>query len=248
MVPAWAEEALYGRVIGVAAGDSLTLMDAQRREYRLRLAGVDAPELRQPFGDEAQSALAAMVLNREVKARVLGPASDGDVPAEVIGPAGSNVNLELLSRGLGWFDYVERLPAAERERYQAASTEAQRERRGLWALDQLEAPRDYRSRIERAVRWWLYVVAFCAVLAGLAGIYAIYGVRIDAWLAKQDELERRRAEDARLAKIASEEETAERERTREVANREMDRLAAEKRVREQSARGAETENRTGLSG
>jgi endonuclease YncB( thermonuclease family) len=52
--------------------ESITSLDAQHREERLRLAFVDAPQIAKPFGDEAQSALAAMVHGREVTANLLG--------------------------------------------------------------------------------------------------------------------------------------------------------------------------------
>jgi len=232
LTPAWGGAVLQGRVVSVTGGDALTLIDALHHEHKLRLAYIDAPELGQTFGDEAQSALAALVLNRDIEAQTLGQAADGSIKAEVKGPNEKNVNLELLSRGLAWHDYFERQPAAEREQYQAASLEAQRGRRGMWALDRLESPRDYRARREQVLRWWLYAVAACAALLLLSGISAIFGDRLEAWLAKQDELEQSRAKDYRLAQVASTAEETERQRTREIANREMDRLASERRKRD----------------
>lgn len=234
LTPAWADAKLRGRVVSVAGGDTLTLIDAQHREHKLRLAYIDAPELGQTFGDEAQSALAAMVLNKEVDALPQGKAADGTMRVEVIDPSGNNVGLTLLRHGLAWHDYFERQPAAEREQYRAASQEAQRDRRGMWALDRLEAPRDYRARREQLLRWWLYVAAGLAALLLVSGAFAIYGDRLEAWLAKQDELEKSRAEGYRLARIASEAEADERQRTREIANREMDRLATERHALEAS--------------
>jgi endonuclease YncB( thermonuclease family) len=191
----WAETVLHGRVVSVTGGDVLTLVDAQHREYRLCLAYLDAPELGQTFGDEAQAALAAAVLNRTVTAQTEGEAGDGCMPAEVISPDGTNVNLELLRRGLAWHNYLDQHASATRDRYRAASMEAQLERRGMWALDSVEPPQDYRARVKRAMRWWFYAIATCAGIAALAGIYAVYGPRIDAWLAKQDELDKSRRKD-----------------------------------------------------
>lgn len=232
LTPASADALLHGRVVSVTGGDALTLVDEQHHEHKLRLAYIDAPELGQTFGDEAQSALAAMVLNRDVEAQVQGKAADGSTQAEVISPTGKNVNLELLSRGLAWHDYFDRQPAAEREQYQAASLNAQRERRGMWALDRIEPPKDYRARREQVLRWWLYIISACALLLALSAIFAIHGDRIEAWLSKQDELEKSRAENYRQAQVASAAEEAEKQRTREIANREMDRLAAKRRTDE----------------
>ena len=47
-------ERLSGRVVGIQDGDTLTLLDANRREQRIRLAGIDAPEARQRYGQAAR--------------------------------------------------------------------------------------------------------------------------------------------------------------------------------------------------
>lgn len=231
--PAWADGVLQGRVISVAGGNALTFLDAQHREHKIRLAYIETPERGQAFGEEAQTALAALALNREVKVQMVEKAADGSPQAEVISQNGQNVNLELLNRGLAWHDYFERQSAAEREQYQAALLNAQRDRRGMWALDRLELPRDFRAHREQLLRWWLYVIGACAMLLLFSAVYAVYGRRLDIWLAKQDALDTPRAEERRVEKPTS--EAAERDRIREIANREMDRLAAERRLRVESA-------------
>lgn len=42
--------AITGRVVGIADGDSLTLLDAANTQYKIRLSGIDSPEKGQPFG------------------------------------------------------------------------------------------------------------------------------------------------------------------------------------------------------
>jgi endonuclease YncB( thermonuclease family) len=232
--PTWADAVLQGRVISVQGGGALTLVDGQQREHRIRLAFIEPPELAQTFGAEAQTALAALVLNREVKIQVLETAADGSQLAEVVSPSDKNVNLELLSRGLVWHAYFDRQSAAERERYQTALLEAQRERRGMWALDRLETPRELRARREQLLRWWLYAIAACAAFVLISGIAVINGHRIDAWLAKQEAQSEANAEEYRKARITAEAAAAERDHTRAVADREMDRLAAERQQRMRS--------------
>ena len=233
--PTWADAVLQGRVISVQSGGALTLVDSQQREHRIRLAFIEPPELAQTFGAEAQAALAALVLNREVKVQVLGTAADGSQLAEVVSPSDKNVNLELLSRGLVWHAYFDRQSAAERERYQTALLEAQRERRGIWALDRLETPQELGARREQLLRWWLYAIAACAALVLIAEVGAVNRHRIDAWLAEQEPRCEASAEEHCKARITREAAASEEDHTREVADHEMDRLAAERRQRLQSA-------------
>jgi endonuclease YncB( thermonuclease family) len=51
--PAWADT-IAGRVVGVADGDTITVLDEQRQQHKIRLAGIDAPEKRQSFGNGAK--------------------------------------------------------------------------------------------------------------------------------------------------------------------------------------------------
>jgi endonuclease YncB( thermonuclease family) len=42
---------LEGRVVRIADGDSLTMLDADQVQHRVRLAGIDVPERGQPLGE-----------------------------------------------------------------------------------------------------------------------------------------------------------------------------------------------------
>lgn len=37
-------ETIVGRVVGVADGDTITVLNAQKVQHKIRLAGIDAPE------------------------------------------------------------------------------------------------------------------------------------------------------------------------------------------------------------
>ncbi len=60
------EATLRGRVTAVADGDTLTLQSAGQ-EHRVRLGGIDAPELAQPHGPQARAALALQCLGRQAE-------------------------------------------------------------------------------------------------------------------------------------------------------------------------------------
>ncbi len=223
---AGADTKVSGQVVSVSGGDVIMLVDALRRQHRLRLAFIDAPELGQPFGAEAQSALAAMVLGREVTAIVRVEVDDGTTKVEVIEPHGHLVNVELVRRGLAWHDYFDAQTKSERDQYQEALKAAQQARQGMWALDRLAPPRGYHVRAGPFVRWWFYAAISLCGLTLLGLLFTIYVKQITAWLETQDELTKSSAEARRLAWIQSEVKEKERESTREIAHREMNRLAA----------------------
>lgn len=59
-------ETLTGTVVGVADGDTITVLDANREQHKIRVAGIDAPEKAQPFGQRSKQSLSAMVFGKEV--------------------------------------------------------------------------------------------------------------------------------------------------------------------------------------
>ena len=56
-------ETLTGRVVGIHDGDTLTLLDAQKRQTKVRLAEIDTPESTQPYGSRSKQALSDLVFN-----------------------------------------------------------------------------------------------------------------------------------------------------------------------------------------
>src|SRR5436853_5931362 len=59
-------QTLSGRVVRVADGDTITVLDATNTQYRVRLEGIDAPESHQAFGTQSKKNLSDIVFGREV--------------------------------------------------------------------------------------------------------------------------------------------------------------------------------------
>ena len=53
--------------VRVIDGDTVDLADAEQRLHRVRIVGMDAPELGQPYGRTAKSALAELILHKEIQ-------------------------------------------------------------------------------------------------------------------------------------------------------------------------------------
>ncbi len=64
-----AQATLTGRIVGVADGDTLTLLDAGKQQHRLRLDGIDAPETGQAFGNRSKQSLCDLAYAREAEAK-----------------------------------------------------------------------------------------------------------------------------------------------------------------------------------
>lgn len=140
-----AQEPLRGRVVAIADGDTITVLDASKRQHRIRLNGIDAPETAQPFSAVSKSHLSDMVFGRDVM--VVGSKVDryGRLVGTVI-VGTTNANLEQLRAGLAWYyrDYAPDVSPENRPLYEAAEAEARVARRGLWRDPSPVAPWAYR--------------------------------------------------------------------------------------------------------
>ena len=61
-----AAETLIGRVVAVAGGDTITVLDDKKHQHKIRLAAIDAAEKAQPFGARAKQNLSDLVYDKSV--------------------------------------------------------------------------------------------------------------------------------------------------------------------------------------
>jgi len=137
--------AIKGHVIGVTDGDTLTVLDADRRQQRIRLAGIDAPEKRQAFGARAKESLSELSFGKQVEVQ----ASKKDRYGRFVGKVlveGRDVNLEQIRRGFAWHykAYQREQSLMDRVLYDAAETEARASGSGLWGYATPLPPWDFR--------------------------------------------------------------------------------------------------------
>jgi len=58
---------LTGKVVSVADDDTITVLDSDNVQHKIRLFGIDAPERGQAFGTKSREALAAAVHEKNVR-------------------------------------------------------------------------------------------------------------------------------------------------------------------------------------
>ena len=95
-------QTIKGRVVSIADGDTLTVLDSQNQQRKIRLNGIDAPESGQDFGQVAKRNLSDLAYGKEVSVVW----SKTDKYGRIIGTVfvgSTNVNLEQLKAGLAWF-------------------------------------------------------------------------------------------------------------------------------------------------
>ena len=57
---------IRGRVVAVIDGDTIKVLDSENTEYKVRLAGIDAPERGQPYSNASRKHLAFLIAGKEV--------------------------------------------------------------------------------------------------------------------------------------------------------------------------------------
>lgn len=130
---------ISGKVTKVSDGDSFFLKSG-KKSYRIRMYGVDAPELHQKYGEFSKKALEDMILNKNVNIKVINEDKYGRKVGKVF-VGNKEVNLELLKNGYVFFyEYY----AKNEKEYRRAYEKALEEKRGLWKYNDVESPRDYR--------------------------------------------------------------------------------------------------------
>ena len=122
-------------------GDSLTLR-VEDKDVRVRLDGIDAPELGQPFGKSARRSLAKICAGKDATVVERGKDEEGRVVGSVR-CAGVDANTEQVRRGMAWV-FQRYLPLGS-PLYEAESN-ARLRGLGLWRDSDPVAPWEWRKK------------------------------------------------------------------------------------------------------
>ena len=147
---------LTGKVSEVGDGASVTVIDNVGKLRKVRLATIDAPEARQPYGRESRQHLSDMLLGKAVKVewrkqdrygRIVGKLILLDPPCATC-PKTLDAGLAQLEAGLAWWDRETRREQtlSDQGYYEYAEFDAKTRRIGLWQDPAPMPPREWRKK------------------------------------------------------------------------------------------------------
>jgi endonuclease YncB( thermonuclease family) len=143
---------IQGRVVGVTDGDTITVLDADHQQRKIRLSGIDAPEKAQPFGQRSKENLSGLVFGRDVtvewrkkdrygrpvgKVKVAEPACRESTCPKTVDACHAQV-----VAGMAWWyrKYAKEQETGDANRYEQSELEARARRIGLWTNPQPKPP------------------------------------------------------------------------------------------------------------
>jgi len=138
---------IEGLVVGVADGDTITVLDQQKNTYKIRLQGIDAPEKKQAFGEKSKQSLQDLVHRKQVRieydkedkyGRIVGKVTVDDV----------DVCLQQLVLGMAWHykKYQNEQSVSDRALYSETELKSKSLKLGLWSDDTPMPPWEFRKK------------------------------------------------------------------------------------------------------
>ena len=130
--------ALSGKVVSIHDGDTITLLQ-DKQQIKVRLFGIDAPELKQPYGKKSKQFLANLIAGQIVEVEENGK----DRYKRTIGTIylnGIDINAQMVANGYAW---------AYRKfskKYTPQESQAKKQRLGLWRDKEPILPWEWRKR------------------------------------------------------------------------------------------------------
>jgi endonuclease YncB( thermonuclease family) len=138
-------ETLAGKVVDILDGDTITVLHEQQ-ETRVRIAGIDAPEKMQAFGQRSKQAMSDCAFGRDVEVQWGKIDRYGRTIGKVLS-GGVDCGLRQIKLGMAWHykAYAKEQTRHDREAYATSEDEAKTDRRGLWSDASPMPPWEYRG-------------------------------------------------------------------------------------------------------
>lgn len=130
--------AISGKVVSIHDGDTITILQ-DKQQIKVRLFGIDAPELKQPYGKKSKQFLSNLIAGKNVEVDENGK----DRYKRTIGTIyvnGTDINAQMVANGYAW---------AYRKfskKYTAQESKAKKQGLGLWRDKEPIPPWEWRRR------------------------------------------------------------------------------------------------------
>lgn len=137
---------LVGRVVALSDGDTVTVLDANSFQHKIRLSGIDAPERKQAFASRSKELLSQLVFNQPVTVEYEKFDRYGRAVGKIL-VRGVDANLQLVKEGMAWHykKYQKEQSPADRVVYARAEDFARSKRLGLWIDPSPIPPWEFRA-------------------------------------------------------------------------------------------------------
>ena len=123
-------------------GDSVTVL-RNNKQIKIRVWGIDTPELGQAFGKSAKKAASELLYDKDISFNVGDTDRYGRTISKITLPNGNDYGAVMIASGLAWH-YVQY--AKNEDFYAQLQSMAKRLRQGLWADAEPTAPWDWRKK------------------------------------------------------------------------------------------------------
>lgn len=134
-------------VVHVADGDTVTVLDDQKTQHKIRLQGIDAPEKSQAFGKKSKQSLYQLIHSQMVTVEFQKKDKYGRTVGKVI-LNGTDASLEQIKLGMAWHykQYQAEQPKKDRDIYAQAEQTARTQAEGLWKDKSPTPPWEFRRQ------------------------------------------------------------------------------------------------------
>jgi len=143
-------ETITGRVVGATDGDTVKILDENQSQHTIRLAGIDAPEKRMPFGNTSKQHLASLIFEKSVEVEAEKVDRYGRRIGKII-LKGQDANLAMIQAGMAWHykQYQNEQSEEDRLTYSGAEKIARIGYVGLWREPNPTPPWQHRKEAKR---------------------------------------------------------------------------------------------------
>jgi endonuclease YncB( thermonuclease family) len=146
---------LEDAVVKITDGDTIIVLDSDEVQHRVHIAGIDAPEKGQAFGNASRKRLTELVARKEVRVEFNKQDRYGRIVGKVLVKPPDcptcgktlDVGLVQITTGMAWWyrKYAREQSPEDQGRYEFAEQEAKAKKVGLWQDKNPQPPWEFRK-------------------------------------------------------------------------------------------------------